>query len=296
MDIYYIDRKTGEKKKEIVAGLKFLSWLYDNRVGKSTLKVLVRKKLFSSLYGKFQDFSFSKKKISKFISDLEIDMTEAKIEDLSVYKNFNEFFFRELKPNARPINCDDNILTSPADGKILAYENIDIDKIIQVKGMYYSLKDLISDSSIAYEYAKGTCIVVRLAPSDYHRFHFPTSGTISQTNRIDGLYNSVNPIALKSIANLYCQNKREYSMLKSDNFDDILMLEVGATCVGSIIQTYTPNSHVNKGDEKGYFKFGGSTVILFLKQGMLKIDEDIIKNTNEGFETKVNMGEKIGKK
>ena len=106
----------------------------------------------------------------------------------------------------------------------------------------------------------------------------------------------MNPIALKSVTELFCKNKREWSIFHSDNFGDVLCIEVGATFVGSIVQTYVPGKRVKKGDEKGYFKFGGSTIILFFEKSRVKIDEDIIDHTNKGYETSVVMGGKIGEK
>ncbi|SET08456.1 phosphatidylserine decarboxylase [Natronincola peptidivorans] len=295
MEIYYIDRKTGKKKKETVAGDVFLRWMYETRIGNSILESILKKKLFSSFYGRLQDLPNSKRKIASFVKQLEIDMAEAEIEDLSQYKNFNEFFIRKLKKHARPICEAKEVFISPADGRMLAYENIDIKKLIQVKGQEYSLEELIQNKELAQQYAGGTCLIVRLNPSDYHRFHFPDGGIPEESIKIEGDYYSVNPIALRKKATIYCQNKREITFFQSDHFEKILMMEVGATCVGTIIQTYSPKRRVEKGEEKGYFKFGGSTVILFLQKGVLKIDEDIIENTNQGIETKVNMGEKIGR-
>ncbi|KYH34699.1 phosphatidylserine decarboxylase proenzyme [Clostridium tepidiprofundi DSM 19306] len=296
MDIYYIERATGKRKKEIVAGDRFLRWIYDTKVGNAILETLVKKKVFSVIYGKFQDFSFSRKKIKAFIQDFQIDMSEAEREHAYEYSNFNDFFTRKLKKKSRPISMNVEHLISPADGRVLAYENIDKDKVIQVKGSYYKLRDLLYDDNIANEYDKGVCIVIRLCPSDYHRFHFPDSGTAYESKKIKGQYYSVNPIALNKIVDLYCQNKREITLFESDNFGEMILCEVGATCVGSIIQTYNAGQHVEKGEEKGYFKFGGSTVILFLKSGQIKIDEDICANTKLGIETKVNMGERLGRK
>ena len=121
-------------------------------------------------------------------------------------------------------------------------------------------------------------------------------GIAEKSNIVTGNYYSVNPTALERIPKLYCQNKREWSIFHSKNFGDIIHVEVGATCVGSIIQSYTPNKKVKKGDEKGYFKFGGSTTILFFKKDMVSIDDDILLQSSFGFESKVNMGEKIGEK
>lgn len=294
MDIYYVDRKTGEKKKEVVAGDRLIRWMYETKKGNGFLEMIIKKRIFSSLYGKLQDLPISKRKIRSFIKDLSVDINEAEIQDLSKYKNFNDFFVRRLKNEARTIDEAKEVLISPADGRMLAYENINIDKLVQIKGQEYSMAELIQNSELAHRYEGGVCIIVRLNPSDYHRFHFPDDGVPAPAVKIKGDYYSVNPIALKKKAKIYCQNKREITLFKSENFSDIVMLEVGATCVGSIIQTYISRKRVIKGKEKGYFKFGGSTVILFLKSNTIKIDEDILNYTSQGLETKVNMGEKIG--
>lgn len=296
MDIYYIDRKTGEKKKEVIKGHKYLEWSYSKDIGKFFLEVLVKRKLFSYFYGKLQDLPSSAKNIQAFVEELSIDMTEALEEDLGKYKTFNEFFIRELKSDARNINIDSNRFISPADGKLLAYENIDIAQVVQVKGIEYSLEELLQNKELAKNYMGGTCIVLRLAPGDYHRFHFPDSGIPSSFTKIQGHFYSVNPIALSKIEKLYCQNKRELTLLKSDNFGDIAMIEVGATCVGTIVQTYELGKRIDRGAEKGYFKFGGSTVILFIQAGKVSIDEDIMENSRVEYETKVIMGEAIGEK
>ncbi|MCC5912174.1 MAG: phosphatidylserine decarboxylase [Clostridiaceae bacterium] len=294
MEVYYIDRKTGKKEKEIVVGDRYLQWMYGNKVGSSFLETIVKKKIVSSIYGRLQDLPISRRKIDKFIRELNINMEETEKQSLKEYHNFNEFFIRRLKAETRPICNEEKTLVSPADGRMLVYENIDIDKVVQVKGQIYSLEELFQNSTLAKEYQGGSCIIVRLNPADYHRFHFPDDGMPQETVKIKGSYYSVNPIALRQVASLYCQNKREITIFQSDSFQKISMIEVGATCVGSIIQTYTPGSTVKKGEEKGYFKFGGSTVILFLKANTVKIDEDLVANTKKGLETKVNMGERIG--
>lgn len=296
MPIHYIDRKTGEKKEEIVAGDKYLKWLYESSLGLNFFVPVLKRKLFSELYGRLQDTGFSRRKIGSFIDELQIEMREAKIEDPGSYRTFNDFFTRELKPESRPINPDKGILISPADGRVLAWENIESDRLIQVKGITYSLADLLQGKDLALEYEQGTCIVIRLCPSDYHRFHFPDSGFPSLNHRIKGNYYSVNPVALRRIPRLYCENKRELTFFSSDNFGDMVIIEVGATFVGSIVQTYSPESFVTKGMEKGYFKFGGSTIILLLKNKVIRVDEDLLRNTAGGIETKVYVGEKIGVK
>lgn len=293
--ILVYNRTTKSYEEEKVAGRKYLEWCYQSPAGKRLTELLIKKKLCSRMYGLFCDTKLSTKKIPQFIEDFNIDM-DIYSKNASDFITFNDFFARTVLPTARPIPANKNALMSPADGRLLAYENIDMNKIVQVKGITYSLKELLGDSDVAKEYDGGTCLIFRLCPTDYHRYHFIDSGTPGPNHFIKGNYYSVNPIAVDKIPKLFCQNKREWSVFKSDNFNDVLYVEVGATCVGSIIQSYTVGKHVNIGDEKGYFKFGGSTVILFLKKGVAKIDDDIIKQTDLGYETKVVMGEEIGTK
>jgi phosphatidylserine decarboxylase len=291
--IKYYNRKTKQYETEKVAGEKYLNWTYSSPVGMTLLEALIKKKFFSSLYGWYLDRGLSRKKIGSFINEFNLDMNVSEKSEKE-FSSFNDFFYRKLKTHARPIDTDKTSLVSLGDGKLYAYENIDLDKLVQVKGFTYSLRELIKDDKTAAKYDKGTCLILRLCPTDYHRFHFIDSGTCSDTIKIKGAYYSVNPIALQKVEKLFCENKREWSTFHSDNFGDILYVEVGATCVGSIIQTYSPNAKVKKGEEKGYFKFGGSTVILFFEPDKIKIDRDIIQQTDKGIETYVLMGEKIG--
>lgn len=291
--IKYYDRDKKDYKIEQVAGDKYLNWIYSSKLGNTFLNLFIKKKLFSKLYGWYCDKSLSKNKIDAFINEFNIDMNLYEIPN-GGYKNFNDFFTRKL--NSNKVNLSENVLISPGDGKLLAFENIDLNNIIQVKSFRYSLKELIKNDDIASKYQDGTCLVLRLCPTDYHRFHFIDSGKCTSSKKISGNYYSVNPVALNKINKLFCENKREWSILSSDNFGDILYIEVGATCVGTIIQTYNSSNIIHKGDEKGYFKFGGSTVILFLEKDLVKIDKDIVNQSLKGIETKVSIGESIGHK
>ncbi|MBU3192108.1 phosphatidylserine decarboxylase [Clostridium bowmanii] len=293
--IKYYNRKENKYEIERVAGEKYLNWSYCSPVGKGLVELLLKKKLFSKLYGYYCDTKISSRKIKVFIDDLHIDMSKYD-RTYDEYSSFNEFFIRTLNSKARLIPENNNALISPCDGKISAYQDINLNDLVQIKGFTYSLKELLQDNEIYKLYQGGTCLIFRLCPTDYHRFHFVDDGACDDTTKINGHYYSVNPIALKSVKKLFCQNKREWSVFHSDNFDDIIYIEVGATCVGSIIQNYNPNSKIKKGEEKGYFKFGGSTVILFLKKDAAKINDDILAQTQLGFETSVIMGEEIGLK
>lgn len=280
---------------ENVAGKKYIDWCYSSPVGKSFTELLIKRKLPSKIVGAYYDTPLSKRKIKSFVKEFDIDMSLAS-KNIEDFNSFNDFFYRTLKDNARPIAQDPDILISPGDGRLSAFDNIDMDNIVQVKGFTYSLRELLGDAELAKEYDGGVCLILRLCPTDYHRFHFIDNGVCGKTTKINGSYYSVNPVALKNIPKLFVQNKREWSVLKSENFGDVINVEVGATCVGSIIQTYAPGSEVKKGDEKGYFKFGGSTTILFFKKDTVEIDKEILEQTELGFETKVVLGESIGKK
>lgn len=292
-NIQYIDRSSQAIKQEIVPGEKWLQWLYHNPLGKLALHGVVKRKFLSAWYGRQMDAPSSCAKITDFVNSLHIDMSEATrpIED---YESFNDFFIRELKPDARPIDNAADALVSPADGKVLAFDSIKGLDSFFVKGQEFSLDNFMQDRSLSEKYEGGTLLIIRLAPVDYHRFHFPADGRISRSKFIDGAYYSVSPYAVKNNLRIYWENKREYSVLHTQIAGNIVLCEVGATMVGGIAQNYTPDSDVTKGQEKGWFTFGGSTVVMLLEKGKARVDSDIIENTRKGFETSIRMGEHIG--
>lgn len=175
-----------------------------------------------------------------------------------------------------------------------AFENIKEVDTFFVKGSEFTLEEFFNDKELAKKYEDGTFVIIRLAPADYHRFHFPVDGEISEVKKISGDYYSVSTHAIKTNFRIFCENKREYAILKTKKFGDIAMFDIGATMVGAIVQTYKANSFVKKGEEKGYFLFGGSTCILIFEKGKVIIDKDIIENTQNKIETRIYMGEKFG--
>jgi len=287
--IQYYERESGQLKTEKVAGEKWLVWLYNNPIGEATLWTFAKRKLVSSIYGKMMDRTSSAKKIQPFIEDFDIDMSGVQEQE---FKNFNDFFTRKLKDNVRPIDTSFNTVVSPADGKILAYANISNSDFI-IKGFRFNVSSFLGNPVLAQKYNDGAVLIIRLAPTDYHRFHFPVSGNLIPNKKIDGDYYSVNPFALRKKAEIFCLNKREYTIISNPLFGDVIIAEVGATMVGSIIQTYKGRT-VKKGEEKGYFKFGGSTVVLLFEKSKICVDKDILINTANGYETTVKMGERIG--
>lgn len=287
--IKFIDRSTGIVKTEKVAGEKWLVWLYYNPVGEVSLQTLVKRKFLSSVYGYMMDRSSSTDKIQPFVEEFDIDM---RIVQKQQFSSFNDFFTRKLKKGARPVDTISTVLVSPADGKIMAWADISrVDFII--KGYKFDVVSFLNDSMLGNDYHDGSLIIIRLAPNDYHRFHFPVSGQVSSITHINGDYYSVNPIALHKMAEIFCLNKREYVIISNPIFEELIMAEVGATMVGSIIQTYE-GKIVTKGQEKGYFEFGGSTIVLLFEKGKINIDKDLLINTARRLETTVKMGERIG--
>lgn len=287
--IQYYERESGQLKTEKVAGEKWLVWLYNNPIGEATLWALVKRKLVSSIYGKMMDRTSSAKRIHHFIEDFDIDMSGVQERE---FNNFNDFFTRKLKDNVRPVDTSFNTVVSPADGKILAYADISNSDFV-IKGFRFDVSSFLDNPVLAQKYRNGALFIIRLAPVDYHRFHFPVSGNLTPDKKVEGYYYSVNPFALRKKAEIFCLNKREYTILSNPLFGDVIMAEVGATMVGSIVQTHEGSS-AKKGEEKGYFKFGGSTVVLLFEKNKIDIDKDLLINTAMGYETAVKMGERIG--
>lgn len=290
--IKYVDRESGQVRTEKVYGEQWLNWLYHNPVGEATLWAIAKRKIVSSVYGDMMEKPSSSDKIQPFIEEYGVDISIAQEQN---FNSFNEFFIRKLKPQVRPIIQDSLSVASPADGKVLAYENIN-NSDFYIKGVRFNVESFLNNSELAKKYRNGSMIVFRLAPPDYHRYHFPVSGKVPQANtKIDGDYYSVNPLALREKAEIFWLNKREYGIIESPVFGNVVMVEVGATMVGSMLQSYSGTS-IKKGDEKGYFKFGGSTVVLLFEKDKMKIDQDLLRNTSNSLETTIKMGEQIAVK
>jgi len=287
--IKYYKRGTEVLVEEKVAGEAWLYWLYYNPIGKLSMEAIVKRKFLSEWYGQAMDRPSSKNKIVEFVRDYQIDMTDFKKQE---YQCFNDFFYRQLKPGVRSIDKDSLVFVSPADAKVLVYPNIR-NKDFIVKGYRFNVQEFIQDDELAEKYLNGSLMIFRLCPTDYHRYHFPVDGQVLEESKISGDYYSVSPIALRKKVELICMNKREYTLIQNSIFGSVLMMEVGATMVGSMVRTYE-NDRVERGEEKGYFKFGGSTVVLLLEEGAIEIDADLILNSNRGIETEVKMGERVG--
>ena len=286
-NIMNFDRKSGELQQESVFGNASLRFVYETLLGKSLWGILFNSAHLSNLMGAYYDSPKSKKAIAALAATPGCVPEEAELE-ISEYPNFNAFFTRKLKKGARPSDTDPEKISSPSDGRIFVYENLKNDSPVPVKGAKRTLAELCG-GELPFENA--AVAVIRLAPIDYHRFHFPCACT--QTTEpivVNGKYHSVNPIALVKRPDVYVENTRQITTLQSDLFGTFFYIEVGAFGVGSIVQTSDIGSH-EKNAEKGYFKFGGSTVILIFDNSKIKWDQDLLENTGKGYETLVKQGE-----
>lgn len=297
--IYYINRENGKVEQEKVYGASALKLLYGNDwfsklLGPFLLHTLVKYPFFSALYGKWQASSRSKRKIAPFIRNFGVNPSEF-LEEISQFNSFNDFFIRKLKSQVRPIAPNDDVAIMPADGRYLFFSNISEADGFAVKGEKFDLASLLDDPVLAEHYTHGTMVMARLCPTDYHRYHFPCDCVPGETKVINGWLYSVNPAAIKKDIQIFTKNKRTLCKLETTHFGTVLFLEIGATNVGSIHETYQPHVFQNKGAEKGYFSFGGSSLILLFEPNKILIDQDLLDATKQGLEIKCLMGQQMGR-
>lgn len=288
------NRESNKLDEESIPGRHLLNFIYNTKSGLLISEKILKKKFFSHYYGNILKKPGSKKRISKFIQKYNINLDEF-LDPVASFNSFNDFFIRKLKPMARPVNLYPEILISPADSR-LSVHNIRNDYVIPVKGRKFTLLELTCNPEITEKYHNGLCLIFRLAPVDYHRFCYIDEGEQTRVISAGKFFHSVNPVALKTNLPVFQGNYREYCELKTKNFGEVLEIEVGAMGVSKIIQFYPDGYNFKRGEEKGYFEFGGSTIIMIFKQNTISIDDDILKYSEAGIETLVKYASSIGKK
>jgi Phosphatidylserine decarboxylase len=234
----------------------------------------------------------SRAKVRPFIRDYGLDAEEF-ADPVEHFGSFNEFFHRRLRPGARPVAEADEAAVFPADGRHLAIAVVDTARQFYLKGQRFDLPAFLRDPELAGQFAGGAMLISRLCPVDYHRYHFPVAGTAAAPVAIDGDLRSVSPLALRRHLEIFWENKRCRTAIESPRFGRVLVVEIGATCVGSIHSTFTPGA-VAKGEEKGYFAFGGSCVVTLFQRGRIRFDADLLAQTEAGREVYAKMGERCG--
>jgi phosphatidylserine decarboxylase len=298
--IRYYDRYKRELKTENIYGEKWLRFAYENPAGGFFVWLLAKRAFFSQWYGRKMNKKESALRIIPFIADYDMDVDEFEKSPFD-FKTFNEFFFRALKPEARPIAPGDNVAVFPADGRHLAFADVDTADGFYVKGKKFSLAELFGEEArseaeheLAKKFAGGAMLISRLCPVDYHRFHFPVSGMPGESRLINGWLYSVSPVALRRNVHRLVENKRVLTLIESPAFGTVAMFEVGATNVGSVRQSYILGREVQKGAEKGFFAFGGSCVITIFQRGRIQFARDLLEQSTQWIETYARMGDALG--
>lgn len=281
-----IFKRNGEKLDYDQSQDLFLEKLYGSLAGRCLLKVLTQP-VITELGGAFMNSSLSKGQIKSFVEKNSIDLNLYESQD---YHSYNDFFTRTIKEGVRHIDEDESALIAPCDSKLTVYPIADSLQL-KIKNSFYTIEDLLMSPTLADEYRGGLCLVFRLTVDDYHHYHFIDDGTAEKDHFIKGIFHTVNPIA-SDYYPIYKTNSRSYTVLHTKHFGDVVQMEVGAMMVGKITNLHKQS--FKRGEEKGYFEFGGSTVVLFIKKDVVEIDEDILSHSKNEDEVRILMGERIG--
>ena len=266
---------------------KLLRFLYEKPLGQQLMKLLIRPSV-SKAVGLLLQTPLSRPAIGPFVRRNGIDLSEYLP---ARYRSFDAFFSREIRPEARNVDMDEGHLIAPCDAKLTAVE-LGKTGTFQVKGVAYTLESLLRDGALAKAYQGGLLLIFRLSVDDYHRYCHIASGRVTSPVHIPGVYHTVSPQGTAHTA-VYRENTREYVQLETERLGTLLIMEVGALLVGRIVN-HSVSGPVRRGTEKGYFRFGGSSVLVLVPPGRVRLDADIVRNSEAGEETIVKMGEKIG--
>ncbi|RDW64874.1 hypothetical protein BP6252_10525 [Coleophoma cylindrospora] len=311
MGNYVLDRKTSEKSFEAMSiyvrvGMHLLYYGSQQEKALHWQKTVDLLKAQSEKMGQEYDSPDSKQHIIPFIDSFSLGQTMVEMvkPDPDSYATFNDFFAREIKESARPIDEPDNDLatSSPADCRLTAFPTVDLATKYWIKGFGFSLEKLLGSSDLAAQFDGGSLVIARLAPQDYHRWHAPVSGRVESINEIPGAYYTVNPQAIcqEGTLDVFCENRRSVMTLRrTSTGSPIAIVAVGAMLVGSIkyVEGVEVGADVRRGQCLGAFYYGGSTVIVVYPPGEVQLDADLVKNSTElQMETLVKVGWSLGRK
>lgn len=293
LEIKLFNRYTGKMELEKVYGEGAVRWLYESAAGKA-MGPLVVAPLTSRVYGVVQSSGWSAQKVLPFIQNFGIQMDEFEVQSDDVsrpFKSFNDFFIRPFKAGKRPFVTDEK-MGAFAEARYFGYESLDHEEKIPVKGQFLASSVVVNSPKWERTFEGGPCLLARLCPVDYHRFHYPDNGKVLDHFRVKGQLHSVNPLALKKRPDIFMRNERVVTIMETEKFGKLAYVEVGAVCVGKIVQSGSLETF-KRGDEKGYFLFGGSTVIVFGEKGKWTPSADILKATKAGHEVYIHLGDAV---
>lgn len=283
-----VQNRAGETVSELQGQKKFLAFLYRSIPGRVLLRLL-RARWVSRLGGWYMDSPLSRGRVRRALRDNAVDMTGV---EETVFPSYNALFTRKRRADVFPFPREETVFGSPADSRLTVIPLQD-GTAFPVKQSPYTAEELLSDKQAATPFLGGYAFVFRLSVEDYHRYAYPDSGKTLSHRLIKGTFHTVNPVALAKLP-VFHRNCREVSILQTEHFGRLAYIEVGAMMVGRIV-----NHHMAvfaRGEEKGFFAFGGSTVVILTEKDAVVPDEDILQNSLSGIETYVRSGERVGAK
>ena len=291
--ITYFNRHTGGIETEAVYGEAFLRLAYESAPGRLLLHAFIKRAFFSQWYGRRMDSPASRAKIAPFIEKFRVDTGEfaCAAED---FGSFNEFFARKLRPDARPVDARPDAVVFPADGRHLVIPDVSVCDHFFIKGQRFEIASLLGhDTTLVSKFSHAAVLISRLCPTDYHRFHFPCGGVADAPRLLNGPLFSVSPIALRVRPTILWENKRFLTRLRTRDLGEVLLMEIGATNVGSVTHTSNPGVDVAKGQEKGFFRFGGSSFITIFEPGRVRFADDLLEHSAQAREVYAKMGDHV---
>ena len=291
--IQFFNRYTGEVETEVVYGEQWLRFILFNPFGKIALHRVAKRAWFSRWYGWRMSRSGSAARVWPFIEQYGI-AEEEHVKAADAFTSFNEFFYRKLKSAARPVDAAADSVVFPADGRHLGFAKASAMEGVYVKGQRFDLGRLLGGDDLAAQFADGAAVFSRLCPVDYHRFHFSVAGVPGNARLINGPLYSVNPLALRDRLAILWENKRFITEIETEQLGRVLMLEIGATNVGSVHHTFVPTRSVEKGEEKGYFAFGGSATLTLFEPSRVQLAEDLLEQSAGQRELYAKVGDRMG--
>lgn len=291
--IQFYNRYTDAVETEVVYGESYLRWTYENPFGRLALNLLLKRSLFSSWYGWRMDRPGSREKVAPFIERYGIDMSECRA-DADSFGSFNDFFYRELTGSARPIAAGDDTISLPADGRHMVIPTLSQVDQVYVKGQGFDLEAFLGRQDLAERFSDGSMAISRLCPVDYHRYHSPVAGRVADQYEVGGSLFSVSPIALCRKIGYLWENKRLVTTIDTDAYGLVAFVAIGATCVGRIHMTRSVGDEVGRGEELGYFAFGGSCVATIFERGRVALESDLLDYSAQTREVYAKMGDRLG--
>ena len=262
-----------------------IRFLYHTIPGRCILKILVKLQI-SRKIGIILDSKFSRGLVPLFARKNRINLKE---HEENKYTSFNDFFTRRRR--AARIDITPGHLISPCDGYLTVYP-IGKNSTYRIKHIEYDLEQLLENRELAEHFSDGWCLIFRLASKNYRRYCYVCEGIQREHRKVEGKMHCIRPAAYTSIP-VFIENCREYVEIESDFLGHIIQMEIGGLLVGEI-QNYPCSSKVLQGQEKGYFEFGGSAIIILLEKNRVKIKNEIQERSQRDEETEVYLGEQIG--